>query len=213
MTAVIATVEPATADAVESLVRACSPEGLAWRFTLPGRPAPDWILVRYRAFLLAGEALVAKVGDAAVGLVNLVPESDRQAELGVLVADAWRRRGIASALVRGLTEDVRWTGWTLHATVQVGNAPAEGLLRAHGFHPVPTFERGDKEFELVVPTSMTGVMKEVVGGGVGEAGAGPDGVQRRAAAADAGRRRYGPAGRGGPRERTAGVAAALLPRG
>ncbi|MEV4602850.1 GNAT family N-acetyltransferase [Amycolatopsis sp. NPDC049253] len=213
MTAVITTVEPATAGAVESLVRACSPESLAWRFMLPGRPAPDWILARYRAFLLAGEALVAKVGDVAVGLVNLVPEGERRAELGVLVADAWRRRGIASALVRGVTDDVRWAGWTLHATVQVGNTPAEGLLRAHGFRPVLTFERGEKEFERVVPTSMTGVMKEVVGGGVGEAGAGPDGVQRRAAAADAGRRRYGPAGRGGPRERAAGVAAALLPRG
>ncbi|WP_432846781.1 N-acetyltransferase family protein [Amycolatopsis sp. CA-161197] len=213
MTAVITTVEPATAGAVESLVRACSPESLAWRFTLPGRPAPDWILVRYRVFLLAGAALVAKVGDVAVGLVNLVPEGECRAELGVLVADAWHRRGIASALVRELADDPRWAGWTLHATVQAGNAPAEGLLRAHGFRPVPTFERGEKEFERVVPTSMTSVMKEVVDGGVGEAGAGPDGVQRRAAAADAGRRRYGPAGRGGSRERAAGVAAALLPRG
>ncbi|WP_326565483.1 GNAT family N-acetyltransferase [Amycolatopsis rhabdoformis] len=211
MTAVII-VEPATAETVERLVRACSVESLAWRFTLPGRPDPEWVLVRYRAFLLAGTALVAKIGDAPVGLVNLVPDGDGRAELGVLVADAWHRRGIASTLVRRLVEDPCRAGWTLHASVRIGNAAAEGLLRAHGFGPVPAFERGEKEFERVLPTSMTGVMKEVVGGGIGEAGAGADGVQRRAAAADTGRRRYGPAGRGGPRERAAGLAAALLPR-
>ncbi|MGW4485790.1 N-acetyltransferase family protein [Amycolatopsis sp. NPDC004368] len=212
MTSVI-TVEPASAEAVASLVRACSPESLAWRFTLPGRVDPEQVLVRYRAFLLAGTALVAKVGGAPAGLANLVAEDGCRAELGVLVADAWHRCGIASTLLRHLTEDAGWAGWTVHATAQIGNAPAEGLLLAHGFRPVPTFERGEKEFERVLPPSMTGVMKEVVGDGVGEAGAGPDGVQRRAAAADARRRRYGPAGCGGTRERAAGVAAALLPRG
>ncbi|MFI5611065.1 GNAT family N-acetyltransferase [Amycolatopsis sp. NPDC051903] len=208
MTSVITTVEVATPEAVAGLVRACSPESLAWRFTLPGRPDPERILVRYRPFLLAEEALVATVGDAAVGLVNFVPDGERRAELGVLVADAWHRRGIASTLVRHLFDDPRHAGWTVHATVLAGNNPALGLLRAHGFRGVPTFERGELEFERTI---MTSVMKEVAGGGIGEAGAGPDGLQRCAAGAEAGRRRHGHARRGGAREGAAGVAAALLP--
>ncbi|WP_239154482.1 GNAT family N-acetyltransferase [Amycolatopsis sp. FDAARGOS 1241] len=209
MTSVITVVEPATLEAVTALVRACSPESLAWRFTLPGRPDPERILVRYRPFLLAGEALVAMAGDAPVGLVNLMVDGERRAELGVLVADAWHRRRIASTLVRYLFDDPRHAGWTVHATVLVGNNPALGLLRAHGFRGVPSFERGELEFEHAI---MTDVMEEVADGGIGEAGAGPDGLQRRAAGADAGRRWHGHARRGGAREGAAGVAAALLPR-
>ncbi|HWD01532.1 MAG TPA: GNAT family N-acetyltransferase [Amycolatopsis sp.] len=206
MTAVIV----ATTEAAESLVRACSPASLARRFTLPRCPDPEQVLVRYRRFLLAGTAFVATADGAAVGLANLVPDGERHAELGVLVADAWHRRGVGSALVRHLFADPDRAGWTVHATVQVGNEPALGLLRAFAFRGVASFERGELEFERTI---MPDVMKEVVGGGVATSGAGPNGVQCRTAASDPGCHRHGAARRGGARQGATGVAAALLPRG
>jgi GNAT superfamily N-acetyltransferase len=209
MTDVITVAEPATDDEVAVLVRACSPESLRRRFMLGGQPDAERILLLYRSYLLAGTALVAKAGDVPIGLLNLVPDDVRRADLGILVADAWHRRGVATTLVRHAWREARWRGWTVHATVQEGNTPAEGLLRGHGFRLVPVFERGERDFELVVTASLANVVKEVVDGG--EAGPGADGVQRRAAAADAGGRRHRHAGRGGARGRAAGLAAALLP--
>jgi GNAT superfamily N-acetyltransferase len=211
MTAVITVAGPATEDEVTSLVRACSPESLRLRFMLGGPPDAERILLLYRSYLLAGTTLVAKAGDVPIGLLNLVPDDVRRADLGILVADAWHRRGVASALVRHAWREARWLGWTVHATVQEGNTPAEGLLRRHGFRLVPVFERGERDFELVVTASLANVVKEVVDGG--EAGQGTDGVQRRAAAEDAGGRRHRHAGRGRARRCTAGLAPALLPPG
>ncbi|WP_325153917.1 GNAT family N-acetyltransferase [Amycolatopsis sp.] len=178
----------------------------------PARPAE--VFRRYRRFLLAGPpdgvALLAYRGGTPVGLLNFVSETPGEAEIGILVADAWQRRGIGSTLSRWLWASGRWAGWTVRATVQAGNTGAEALLLGQGFRPVPSYERGERDFALVVPdwATMTDVMKEAADD---EDTARADGAQRRAAGADPRCRRDRHAGRGRPRPSSTGVPAALLP--
>ncbi|MFD0331455.1 GNAT family N-acetyltransferase [Streptacidiphilus monticola] len=56
------------------------------------------------------DALVARAGSAVVGLASLVAEGDDAGELGVLVADAWQRRGVGRALTTALLERARDRG-------------------------------------------------------------------------------------------------------
>jgi RimJ/RimL family protein N-acetyltransferase len=203
---------PADRERVAALVAACSPDSLRRRFLMGGPAEPAEIFRRYRRFLLAGSpALLAFRGGTPVGLLNFVVVNPGEAEIGILVADAWQRQGIGSALSRWLPASGRWPGWTVRGTVQAGNAGAEALLLRQGFRPVPAYERGERDFALVVPdrASMTDVMREAVDD---EDAARADGAQRRAAGADPGCRGDRHAGRGRPRRSAARVAAALLPR-
>jgi GNAT superfamily N-acetyltransferase len=219
MTAVIEIRElgdrPADRECVAALVAACSPDSLRRRFIMGGPAEPGQIFRRYQRFLLAGPpggvALLATRDGVPAGLLNFVTENPGEAEIGILVADAWQRRGIGSALSRWLWASGRWPGWTVRGTVQAGNIGAEALLLRQGFRPVPAYERGERDFALVVPdwATMTDVMKEAVDD---EDAARADGAQRRAAGADPGRRGDRHAGRGRARRSTAGIAAALLPR-
>jgi GNAT superfamily N-acetyltransferase len=214
MTAVIEIRELGAGDAdrecVAALVAACSPDSLRRRFMMGGPAEPAEIFRRYQRFLLAGPpggvALLATRGGIPVGLLNFVAEHPGEAEIGVLVADPWQRQGIGGALSRRLWASGRWAGWTVRATVLAGNAGAEALLLGQGFRPVPAYERGERDFALVV--TMTDVMKEAVDD---ENTARADGAQRRAAGAGPGCRGDRHAGRGRARRSTAGVAAALLP--
>jgi GNAT superfamily N-acetyltransferase len=202
-------------DGVAAVVAACSPDSLRRRFMMGGPARPAEVFRRYRRFLLAGPpdgvALLASRGGVPVGLLNLVSETPGAAEIGILVADAWQRQGIGSALSRWLWASGRWAGWTVRATIQAGNTGAEALLRGQGFRPVPSYERGERDVALVVPAwaTMTDVMKEAVDD---QDTAGADGAQRRSAGADPRCRGDRHAGRGRPRRSAAGVPAALLPR-
>src|SRR4051812_27470967 len=123
MTTVIEVADP---ECVAALVAACSPDSLRRRFMMGGPARPAEVFQRYQRFLLAGPpagvALLAWCGGAPVGLLNFVSESPGEAEIGILVADAWQRQGIGSALSRWLWAAGRWPGWTVRATVQAGNA-------------------------------------------------------------------------------------------
>ncbi|AEK42894.1 membrane protein [Amycolatopsis mediterranei] len=210
-------IEVGSADraCVATLVAACSPDSLRRRFMMGGPARPAEVFQRYQRFLLAGPpdgvALLAHRGGTPVGLLNCVSPTPGEAEIGILVADAWQRRGIGSALSRWLWDSGRWAGWTVRATVQAGNAGAEALLLGQGFRPVPSYERGERDFAMVVPdwATMTDVMKEAVDD---QDTARADGAQRRAAGADPRCRGDRHAGRGRPRRSAAGVPAALLPR-
>ncbi|WP_290057320.1 GNAT family N-acetyltransferase [Amycolatopsis solani] len=202
-------------DCVGKLVAACSPASLRRRFIMGGPAEPAEVFRRYHRFLLAGPphgvALLAYRAANPVGLLNFVSETPGTAEIGILVADAWQRQGIGSALSRWLWASGRWPGWTVRATVQAGNTGAEALLSRQGFKPVPSYERGERDFTLVVPdwAIMTDVMKEAVDD---EDAARADGAQRRATGADPRCRGDRHAGRGRPRRSPAGIPAALLPR-
>ena len=126
----------ATADQVRALVGDCSPETLRRRFFLPAAPENGEVFRRYRRFLLtgppSGAAVVATVGSRPVGLLNLVVVGDGVVEVGLLVADPWQRRGIATNLLATELARPRWAGWTVRATVQADNQAARRLL----FDPV-----------------------------------------------------------------------------
>jgi RimJ/RimL family protein N-acetyltransferase len=125
----------ATADQVRALVGDCSPETLRRRFFLPAAPEPGEVFTRYQRFLLTGPpgaAVLATVGNKPVGLLNLVAVGDRLVEVGLLVADPWQRRGIATNLLATELARPRWAGWTVRATVQADNPAARRLL----FDPV-----------------------------------------------------------------------------
>ena len=122
----------ATADTVRELVRSCSPESLQARFSLPGAPDPDRAFTRYRRYLLAGPpwgtAALATVSDRPVGLLNLVVVADGLVEVGLLVADRWQGRGVATGLLAAELTGRRWAGWTVLADVRSDNTAARRLL-------------------------------------------------------------------------------------
>lgn len=146
------------------VVLASSPASLSRRFFLGGKPDPADILVRYQRYLLAGPpagtAVLALACGVPAGLANLAVSAPGEADLGLLVADPWQRRGIGTALTQGLWRSGRWPGWTVHASVLSDNLAAKALLRAQGFRLLPGAERGQDDYELRVPTTMTLVMKE-----------------------------------------------------
>ncbi|MDT0349196.1 GNAT family N-acetyltransferase [Pseudonocardia charpentierae] len=121
-----------TADQVRVLVGDCSPETLRRRFFLPAALEAGEVFRRYRRFLLigppSGASVLATVGSRPVGLLNLVAVGDRLVEVGLLVADPWQRRGIATHLLASELARPRWAGWTVRATVQADNQAARRLL-------------------------------------------------------------------------------------
>jgi GNAT superfamily N-acetyltransferase len=130
-------IEAATTCAVRTLVDACSPRALQRRFFLPAPVDQEAVWTRYGSYLLAGPPLgtatVATVDGHPVGLLNLIVVGARAAELSLLVADGWQRRGVATHLLATELARPRWAGWTVQATVQPDNLPVRSLLRSRRF--------------------------------------------------------------------------------
>jgi ribosomal protein S18 acetylase RimI-like enzyme len=138
MTAVIAVrvdeIRPTDESALERLFARCTVETVRDRFFAPLSSWPR----RYLAGALAGDprqhdALVVRCGDGVAALGSLVAgpgSGSHRAELGVLVADRWQRRGLGVALVDGLVARARERGVEeLVASVLPNRIP---LLRALG---------------------------------------------------------------------------------
>lgn len=146
---------PADDADVETLVRACSVRSLSDRFAAAHRLTPDVVLGRYRRWLLAGEAVVARVGDRPVGLINLVddPLRPRTTDLALLVADDVQRRGVATGLLHHALGGPARAGWAVRATVRDDNRAAIGLLRTQRLGPVrlASFEAGELTYEIAIP--------------------------------------------------------------
>jgi GNAT superfamily N-acetyltransferase len=120
--------------AVDALVRSCFPSTLARRFFLRSAADPGLVLGRYGQYLMPqppiSAALLAEVDGLPAGLLNLVAGPDQALELGVLVADPWRRRGIGTALARAAGDPTRWwAGRPMRATLEGDNGAARALLR------------------------------------------------------------------------------------
>ena len=139
-------------ELVADLVGRCSPASLRSRFFLAAQAQPAQVLATYLPFLLAGPpdgmALAAMVDGRPVGLLNLVAGPAGRLALGVLVADAWQGRGVASTLLRHAVRPGRWPGRLVRATVQPSNAAARALIRAQGGARLVSGLRGEYVFEF-----------------------------------------------------------------
>jgi GNAT superfamily N-acetyltransferase len=109
-----------------------SPESLYRRFLAPiARPSqarPERLLdVDHRD----REALVSLVDGEIVGIARYVRVSNTdEADLAVVVADAWQRRGLATRMLEGLVEAARGAGIRrFRLTMQADNWPIVGLVR------------------------------------------------------------------------------------
>jgi GNAT superfamily N-acetyltransferase len=96
------------------------------------------------------EGIAAVLDGEIVGFANYarLPASDT-AELAVVVADAWQRKGIATRLLSALEDSALASGIRLFAlTMQADNRPALDLLRR--FNPEPTLALAQGVYEATV---------------------------------------------------------------
>jgi GNAT superfamily N-acetyltransferase len=124
-------VEPEDGERVRRLFERLSPQTVYRRFfTL--FPTPPLDVLRHLTIVdhLDHESLAVLDGDEIVALASWDrPAHDAaEAELAVLVEDAWQHRGLGRALMRMLTAEAARHGITvLNATVLSDNQPARGL--------------------------------------------------------------------------------------
>ncbi|WP_188307221.1 GNAT family N-acetyltransferase, partial [Streptomyces sp. CBMA123] len=117
---------PADKAAALAMHGRCSPAALRLRYHGPVRDAD-----RYLDHLLdprRGRSLVVSAPDGRVVALGHLMWDEDEAELAVLVEDAWQRHGLGLALLRRLTAVARTAGiGTVYAVTQAANA---GLIAA-----------------------------------------------------------------------------------
>jgi GNAT superfamily N-acetyltransferase len=127
---------PADLAAVRAMHARCSPASLSQRYLAGGQGPADPQLARLLA-PASGCALVVEApgafADRVVAVANLIGEGV-QAELAVLVEDAWQRRGIGTALLRraaSIAADTGFEALVIHTQAQNG-AMRRALRRLDG---------------------------------------------------------------------------------
>jgi GNAT superfamily N-acetyltransferase len=121
-------------DLLAAIGAGLSQASLYTRF-LTGTPTLPRQYLRYVASAprTRWDAVVAVMGDSLAGWAESarLEDSGPEAELAVVVVDAWQRRGLGSALVRHLAERCRAAGITrLHAEVLASNLASNRLIRS-----------------------------------------------------------------------------------
>jgi RimJ/RimL family protein N-acetyltransferase len=98
------------------------------------------------------EAVVAVVDGEIVGVARYAKwPAANKADIAVVVADDWQRRGLAIRMLSSLEALARSAGInTFTATVQGDNLPALGLLRRFNPSARATFSDGDCDFVLPI---------------------------------------------------------------
>jgi RimJ/RimL family protein N-acetyltransferase len=129
-------VEAGDADRVRRLFQRLSPESVYRRFfTL--FPAPPASVLRRLTVVdhRDHEALAVLEGDEIVAIASWdrPAQSADEAEIAVLVEDAWQHKGLGRSLVRMLTAEAARSGIAvLNATVLAENHPARHLATSVG---------------------------------------------------------------------------------
>lgn len=121
---------PADLPAIRDMVFRCSAAALRDRTHGGIRPEPLVETVRRNLFDGRGVVLVAVTGGLVVGCLELVrTEATPDADLAVLVEDAWQGVGIGGSLVSEARELVRAIGvQAVTFSVEGGNARARRLM-------------------------------------------------------------------------------------
>jgi GNAT superfamily N-acetyltransferase len=134
----IRAIEPYDVDRLRGLFWRLSPESRYYRFLNPV-DHPGESCLHHLAEVDHGnrDALVATVNDQVVAVARYDRDSlePRQAEVAVVVEDAWQRRGVATALLRALARVATQRGVEeFTATVAADNRPVATLVQSF---PVP----------------------------------------------------------------------------
>jgi GNAT superfamily N-acetyltransferase len=146
----VASASVADTEAVLAMVARCSRATLYHRF----HSFSDG-LAYTRALMTGGpsdDTLVAWNSSSCVGLATLGRNADGIADLGVLVEDAWQRRGVGRRLVVELLALLQARGEsTLHADVLGDDAFILGTLRRIG-RPTVSLKLGTYSVDVDLPT-------------------------------------------------------------
>jgi RimJ/RimL family protein N-acetyltransferase len=146
-------IEPDDVDRLEEMFFRLSPETVYRRFFAPiARPRPG--VLRHFATVDHDDrdAVVAVVGDAIVGVARYdrCRDDPTQAEVAIVVEDAWQHHGIAHALLGELTRRAARHGIaTFTAVVLPGNDPVLRLARQLAPDLHASF--ADGELALTIP--------------------------------------------------------------
>ncbi|MFF0413821.1 GNAT family N-acetyltransferase [Kitasatospora sp. NPDC004745] len=128
----------------------CSPASLRLRYHGPVRDAG-----RYLEHLLDGRhgrSLAVTTSDGRIVALGHLMWDDGEAELAVLVEDAWQRRGLGLALLRRLSAAARSAGvGTVYAVTHAGNT---GLITAMRRLPAPLAFHSE-DGTLVITATLT----------------------------------------------------------
>jgi len=150
-------IEPADAPRIERAFSRLSPRTVYLRFLAPIPRIGAAELTRLtNVDHHHREAIVALDGDEIVGVARYESSSDvgafqpRRAEVAVVVADAWQRRGVGRHLLDELSALAAARGYDeLVCTILVENHAALALVRSHA--PGATMSRVDNVLEVRIP--------------------------------------------------------------
>lgn len=151
----IRSIEAGDVDDLARMFARLSRESIYFRFFSPLPRVPDTVLRR-----MAGvdhcrrDALVAFHGDESVAIASydtLPNGTSREAEIAVVVDDAWQRRGVALQLMCHLAELALQRGYeTFVARTLPNNRAALALVRKLSPHSTATFAGGEYEIRLSI---------------------------------------------------------------
>ncbi|WP_370619632.1 GNAT family N-acetyltransferase [Mumia qirimensis] len=147
---------PEDTPALVELHSRCSEETLYRRYQAPMTGVIHRRMARRLATPVDGAALVAEVGAELVAHAVAAPldeETPRTWEVGVIVEDAWQRRGIGTALVRGAARLAREGGADEIVVVsQPGNDAILRTIGRAGF--VARIARADNTVRITVDVRL-----------------------------------------------------------
>ena len=146
-------VRSADEEAIRAFLEGVSPESMAFRFF--GIPSTDWVLAWCIDVDYADRfSLIALSGHTVVAHAAYIKESDHQAEVAFLVADAWQGRGISTILLAHLAGMAERQGIsTFTAEVLPSNHRMIEVFRESGF-PVDRRSSPDA-IHVEFPTSLS----------------------------------------------------------
>src|SRR6476659_1199142 len=157
-TAAIRPVDPAEQAALSDFFAALSVESRYRRFVAPvrpthgpldllsGRPANVDAIVAVADGVIVGHAMAADLPE------RICPDASRITDVGVVVADAWQRRGVGAALMRALIARAQARGVTaLAMDVLPGNRRVLAMIAGHW--PEAALRRSADGVDIRIPLS------------------------------------------------------------
>jgi GNAT superfamily N-acetyltransferase len=148
---VLRLLEPAEAEMIRRFYYRLSFETVYRRFMSPVVPPADALLSRLMNIdHCRREALIAQDQDGVAGVARYAPYDDGAAEVAIVVADDWQRRGLGTLLLRRLGHIARTRGIAaFHATLLAENRGAKLFLQH--LWPAAVFRFVDGVVEAEIP--------------------------------------------------------------